>query len=50
MGDYETNRVFVENLRKYMERNGETQADISRTKFPVMSKKQVKSTLCEVLK
>lgn len=30
MGDYETNRVFVENLRKYMERNGETQADISR--------------------
>ena len=30
MGDWETNRVFTENLRKYMDRNGETQADISR--------------------
>lgn len=29
MGDYETNKVFAENLRKYMERNGETQADIA---------------------
>ena len=30
MGDYETNRVFAENLRKYMERNGESQYDLSR--------------------
>lgn len=30
MGDYETNRVFAENLRKYMDRNGESQGDLSR--------------------
>ena len=30
MGDYETNRVFVKNLRNYMELHGETQSDISR--------------------
>lgn len=30
MGDYETNKVFAESLRKYMDRNGESQYDLSR--------------------
>ena len=30
MGDYETNRVFAANLRKFMDRNGESQGDLSR--------------------
>lgn len=30
MGDWETNKVFAENLRKFMDRSGETQGDLSR--------------------
>ena len=30
MSEYEISRVFPQNLRKYMERNGESQYDISR--------------------
>lgn len=29
MGDYESNKVFADNLRKYMDRNGESQAELS---------------------
>ena len=29
MGEYETNRVFAENLRKYMDKSGESQYDLS---------------------